>query len=171
MNIITKDLGLEIVLHVMILLTFLSIFYIYYISEISKNSFDKEIGSNIDKLAKKAVEYDKEKKYLSHVPYDDLLKIFEGESDYLKTQNLWLFGSLKAVLITMWIVFIGFIFLLKNSCGSEIDIMSLVKNNAATFILIGIVEYMFFTRVAVKFIPIAPSVLVKSFFSELKQRF
>lgn len=171
MSIINTEFAIDMILHSMILFTFLSVLYIMYISKLSKKIFDNEISKNIDKLAKNLTKNDNTKKYLQNIPYDSLISMFEEESDYLTIQNDWLFGTIKYGLIAMWIIFIGFIFMLKNNCSTEINITEMIKNNAVTFLLIGIFEYMFFTNIAIKFVPIEPSVLTNTFFSDLNKIF
>lgn len=175
------EFGTDIAMHVIILFTFLSLFYMYYISELSKKSFDREISKNIDKFVKKAIEetditeIENSKYLLKHIPFENFAILFEEPSQTTTLQNKWLFNSLTASIIVMWLMLFGFIFLVKGKCGkeigNEITVVNLIKNNITTFLFIGLVEYMFFTNVAVKFIPVVPSTLTNSFFDEIKKKF
>lgn len=171
MSILNTEFYLDVVLHSIILFTFLSVFYIFYIAELSKNTFDNEIKHNIDALVKNYTQNEKNNKLLNTIPYDYLIQMVEKESDYVKIQNEWVYGTLKIGLIAVWIMFIGLIILLKNKCGEEIDVISMVKNNLVTFVFIGFAEYLFFVNIATKFIPIKPSVLTDTFVSDLKKMF
>lgn len=174
MSTISTEFSIDIILHSLILFTFLSLFYMFYICEISKKAFDNEISNGVEKLVKKFaghVKDEKIKEHLKKVPYDFFIDMYKEQSEYVSIQNDWLFYTLKVSLVVSWTLLIFIIFLLKSKCGENIDIFNIVKNNCTTFIFVGLVEYMFFTNVATKFIPMEPSVLTDTFFSEIKKIF
>lgn len=171
MTIIKPSFGIDIAIHSVILFTFLSILFMTYISKLTKNKFDHEITSNIDKLVKNTIKSDDEKKYIRQIPFDPLIKLYDKESDYVTIQNNWLLTTLTVYIIIMWIVLISAIIFAKNTLGDELDLTSLIKHNVIVFIIIGIFEYLFFVNIAFNYNPIKPSTLITTLFSEIKKMF
>jgi hypothetical protein len=61
--------------------------------------------------------------------------------------------------------------ILTFSCSKCIPVNKIVLINLITFACVGIIEYLFFTNVAIKYVPTPPSTLVKSFYKNIKTNF
>ena len=60
--------------------------------------------------------------------------------------------------------------LLKYECGSNLKIEEIIIENLIIFAFVGLVEYYFFTRIALKFVPVEPSFISKQFINSLKEK-
>jgi len=165
---------LNIYLHVLILFGFLTLFYIFYISKIKTTAMTNEINSqlsnnlltSLNNLS--AIQRQDLKNKLKFVPFDLLIKNYSKQDTGYKIHNIWLFRV--AYLINMMLI-LGFliaIILLSLSCGNCLGVFQIIKHNAFVFTLVGIVEYLFFTNIASKFVPTEPSLMINVFISDIK---
>jgi hypothetical protein len=198
---VTPELINNGVLHMLILFTFLSFLYIAFISTLTKNLFDKHIkkaiknvvkinyNNNIKDLNEKknmlgekyANLIDKYlnknnyvKKFVFGENYNRLIDTYSEESDYVKIQNNWLFGSLIATIFGSWIIYALFMYQLKYGCNNQkstVHLLHALKINAITFFFVGIIEYAFFTNIALHYVPSKPSILEETFIKNLKKAF
>ncbi len=168
---------LNIYLHVIILFGFLTLFYVFYISKIETTAMTNEINSQIGTHLTESLNAMKpEAKHnllngMKFIPFNVLIKNYTHEDVGYKIHNIWLFRT--AYLINMMLI-LGFliaIILLTTSCGNCLGIMAIIRHNLFVFSLVGVVEYLFFTNIASKFIPTQPSLMVNTFINNLKQLF
>jgi len=165
----------NIALHVAILFTILSLLFILYISKLSSETLNSELKHNIsnafDGLIQKVPTKGKEtiRKIFKSISLENTLKSFEGKDEYVTMYNKMLFRILILVNIVLFVFVILAITLLKYNCNQCIPIGQVVKENVATFALVGVVEYLFFTKVAFKFIPTKPSTIVTETLDNFKQ--
>jgi hypothetical protein len=144
------------------------------VTKLTKEAFEKEIShlieGNIDKMVYNLDPETKNKLVLftKMVPLDRLIKKYEEPSDYVEEHNNWVKLSAMAIALIGVVVLALLIYLLYNTCGQCIPLNHLLMENAIVFIFVGIVEYLFFTRVAMKFIPAPPSLLVTSLVNKFK---
>lgn len=163
----------NILVHVIILFSFLSIFFFFYISKIESNAFKEELGGMITKNINKLVDsYPEIIPTLGELnPYMiKFMKKYESESQATIEHNIMLkFSSVFLVLIFLGIL-ITIIVTLKFECGKKTNIGSILAQNVVIFIFIGMVEYTFFTKVASKYIPVVPSLMIDTIIESLKER-
>ena len=57
--------------------------------------------------------------------------------------------------------------LLMYQCNQCIPLKDILIENGLTFFFVGIIEYLFFTKVALNFVPTKPSLLVNTFFDDI----
>jgi hypothetical protein len=168
---------LNTVLHVFILYSFLSVFFIFYISKIEREAFDDEFSTVVQvNMAKVLVNADqkldgKVKTLLKGAsPILTVLNnMYSKPSKDVETYNKWLFGMSFSVSVVLILTFITITGVLKMSCGTCIPLLHLIKENVLIFIIIGLAEFMFFSRIASKFVPVPPSLLINSMISRLKE--
>jgi preprotein translocase subunit Sss1 len=167
------NFNFNIIIHILLLFIFLSAFFILFVSKISKNSFEyelnkiiNEIGNNIDKLD------DTQKQSLSNIlkimPINNLIEKTNKPSSFVEEHNNWI---KRVAIVTSILGVIGviiIIYIYKYNCGICIPIQHILFENIIAFAFIGVVEYLFFTRIALKFIPAPPSLLVSSFIDKIK---
>ena len=72
----------------------------------------------------------------------------------------------------MWIFFV-FILLVVNNCAnlSIKNLSLLILENLVVFTFIGSIEYIFFTQIAFKYVPVVPSFISQQFVSIIKDKF
>ncbi len=165
---------INVVVHVLILFTFLTMFFIFFVSKLTKEMFEKEIshliGDNVGDLFDKLDEETKQnmKLFTKTIPLDKLVKKFEEPSEYVLEHNRWVNLSALAISIVGVVVLGLVLYILYNTCGQCVPLRHILMENAIIFACVGVVEYLFFTRIALKFVPAPPSLLVSSLINRFK---
>lgn len=171
------NFSLDIVLHVLILFTFLTIFFFAYVSKLEKQSLDSTvsnvINNNTNTFLGKFDEFSK--KYDVKVNWniinniaDNLVKNSQGESPEIKKNNDKLFkGSIIAIIIG-FILFIISVIFLKYYMNYDVHIGHILLLNIVIFSITGVIEYLFFMNVASKYVPVTPDVISNTILERLK---
>ena len=170
------NFNINLVTHSLILFTFLSIFFVFYISKIAKHVFDEEISHLIDEsLTDKLKEFKKIELVQSvqtqiRPVSDKLEKNWDKPDKAAEFNNNGLFTTLFFVNLLSWVGLIIIIIILNMQKDSTLDIKNIIIENAVIFSVIGFVEFMFFTKIALKFIPVAPSFISQEFLNQVKNQ-
>jgi len=238
-NMVNPTLSFNILLHVTILFTILSLFFRYYISKVSSNAINNEVKHLIEKNIKKAKpsieqiknkisEYKKIKDNLTNayiaskepntknqlqnkisevtnklnnlkvlIPqfmdtnnkmingntinnitnnltdnfsYEYYEKLFSEEDLTRQKVNneILLYIKVVNILLILTLLFFGY-YLLKTNSLEKNEMKTIVLENILTFMCVGFVEYLFFTKIILKFIPAPPSTIVTSLISSFKE--
>lgn len=101
---------------------------------------------------------------------DKLRKSYEKVDKTVETHNNWLFNSIIITNVSLFIFVTMLIVILLYQCEQCIPIKHILLENAVTFFFVGIIEYFFFTKIAVKYIPSKPSLIVNSFFDSVEKQ-
>ena len=128
-------------------------------NQMKDNFIAKQINDNINTV---------KNKINNNFSYDYYVKLFSKEDDKrakINNQILFYLKMTNGFIIIMLILFTYYLLKTKNITIEEIK--HLLFENILTFIFIGVIEYFFFTRVALKFIPAPPSLIAKSFMTAL----
>jgi hypothetical protein len=166
---------INIFVHVIILFGFLTLLFNFVISKVMVSAFQNEIGHIIhDNLGKELKDKynqlgDQTKNILKSINLTKLENELKKPSKYVQLQNAWIKRSAVVVTFILAMMVAMMIFLVKYTCNTCVPIFDIIKENIVVFTFIGIVEYMFFTKIAMKFIPAPPSLMVKTFIDALKQ--
>jgi hypothetical protein len=174
----TENSILDILIHVFILASILSIFFLLVIVPIEKSELNNEVHNNIkdslkpiiNQVETKILQIDSfgvgaDKKSEEFIKR--LHKYYEGENEVNKTYNEGLVTSLIIVLLFLLTGIIVIYFAYKNSCGKCPPIFSMIGENLLLFAIIGIIEYLFFIEIASKYIPVKPSLIIDTVNSSL----
>ncbi len=180
---------LDILIHVFILASILSIFFLLVIVPLEKSELGNEVNKNIGDGAKHIIDQIKSDYNQDKTSAEILISIITGESivkiddslksfntDFVKrletyykdedpvntTYNNGLVTPLAIVITFILIMIIVIYYIYKNSCGKCPKIFTLVGENLLLFSIIGIIEYMFFTKFASNYIPIKPSLIIQT---------
>lgn len=187
------NFNINLTMHTLVLFTFLSIFFVFYISKLSKHAFDDEIshlieeslGDKIKKFKNTDSNINKElsnlikeslgdklikdlKQVQSNFSTDKLEKEWDKPDKPSEMHNKGLFNTLFFVNVLLWIGLIVVICILNMNPNSTLNIKDIVIENAVIFTFIAIVEFLFFTTIALKFIPVAPSFISQEFLNQVK---
>ena len=100
---------------------------------------------------------------------DQVLNNLSDETPVIKEHNKWITGTAIAIISILIIGVIIYVNTLSYTCCKEMNIGYIIKENIITFIFIGIVEYLFFTQIAFKYVPAPPSTLVNSLIDNFKE--
>ena len=143
-------------IHAFILFTFLSIFFIFYITKLTKKAFVEEITKLIES-AMSSIKMPFNWKNLDSFNLSKLAEIYLKPDQTIEMYNGLLINALIIVNIIMWIGLIVIISILKFYNWEHLDLSVILLENFLIFIFIGIIEFLFFTQIAFKYVPIKPS--------------
>jgi hypothetical protein len=167
--------AINMAMHALILFSFLSIFFTMYITKLSKDAFDKELGEMIKEGLEEPIYKLKEmpvvKQLISIVPLEKLEKLYAKPAKAVTMHNNGLINSVFMTNLLLWVMLIVIIIIMKNTCNMKINITEIAIENAITFTFVGIVEFMFFSYIAFKFVPVAPSFISGQFLDKVKNLF
>jgi len=147
------------------------------IKKIAKEAITNEINSNINEsfdkfktnMTPEQRNFAKQFATANKIPLDILTKMYSRDNIILTSSNEWLY-SMNIMYLTLLIVILTTIILVTYmSCMINVPWMQILKENIVLFICVGVVEYLFFTNIALKFIPIEPSLIVNTVLDEMKK--
>ena len=174
----TVEYIVNILLHIFILLTLLSVLYWFVISKTESTSLQKEITTNvgnlftniensltpIQKLEAQGLAI------VSRPGLNILEKIYSNPEPKIYVNNDWLVVSNILYIFIIFAVLATILLTLKYGCGiNNFPIYEMLKENLATFTIVGIFELLFFFFVALKYSPTMPSKFINSVFQDIKQ--
>ena len=162
----------DIFIHVTILLIVLSVAFWVLIAPVEKKAFNDQITGQIKSAMSTAFQNldAKTAKSLSSIDFDVLSRYYDQPDSTTETWNSWLKRSNIIIIVVMLVTLLLVWAILSISCGKCVPIGRLLIENFALFACIGAVEALFFLKVASKFVPVAPSYMVKQFFSDMKNK-
>lgn len=160
------NLFFSVVLHVLLLFIFLTIFFWTVISKAESKSLYNELNNTIDKGFKNInVMSTLEEKGIPKSKISDIKKYF---NNYFSNENIAYENNNKQILtlnivIIVLITFslLSMIFVRYLLCGKSINILEIIGENILVLLLVGAIEYFFFIKIASKFIPVKPSYLTE----------
>ena len=167
----TENMIFNIGVHVTILFTILSIFFILVISKVSHDAINHEFVNLLnDKLEPKINEvFRKNPEITSYASQLSSTKLFTDKDITVKYNNKWNYYTIYMTAAFLIILTALYPLILKYMCNKCIPVKDIIIINVVVFVFIGIVEYLFFTHIAMKFIPVKPSVITVSLLNNLKQ--
>lgn len=163
-------LAVNVGLHVVILFTILSFFFVFYISKVSREVINGEIKNNLHDLLEKSDEYVAPvRQYLDLGTLTKLKTHFLKPDKTVEETNSWLVSTIFLTNAALALLIISVIMIMTYSCGYCIPLKHIVIENILVFAGIGVVEFLFFTKVALKYVPAPPSAIIKSFFKSVEK--
>ncbi len=161
--------SVNITLHVLILFTFLCIFFFAYISKLTEDSVSdalngmitQETGNMLDTVNDWDQELNPGDSNINWSGVNDLAQEIQDSSqgkdpniaennDKLKKLAIYMIISLIILLIGMIVVY--------YNIGYELELKEILVENIVIFTFVGVIEYLFFTKIAAKYIPVTPDV-------------
>lgn len=172
---IGSTLVVNILVHILILFVFLYLFFFFFISHIEENTLNaqvdnladnkiKSILSEIDTLdTKKYIDWNMVKKTVEKELFDD-----ENVNEFIHTNNnnLKYVGIIVAVTIFLLTISVYYYYTTQNQ---SVDLGHIIKENIAVFLVVGIIELVFFKTTAIKYVPITTTQIGKSMFERIKE--
>jgi len=178
-----RDDILNILFHVLILFTFLTIFFFTYISTTEKNATQdainniinnqsKTILSEIDNLDKKIggkIDWDKIKKVSQNMlnSSTDYDKTEDGQS--IKDNNNNLFWISIYIIIGLVVIIVSYIMWNLYYKNNQLKIGEILKDNFIIFMSVGTIEFLFFAYIVIKYIPTTPDVVGITAIEKIKE--
>jgi hypothetical protein len=166
-------LAINVLIHVIILFSFLCVFFFAYVSKIEGKAFQDELGNMIEQDLGKILNENQDvnieiKKF---TPLLKRLQTLYDKPDRFTQERNKMLKIIAMVIIGGLFVLLGAIFFtVKFDCHKNIDIKPIIFENIILFIFVGITEYIFFTNIAIKYIPTKPSLLVNTMINTLKEQ-
>ena len=167
------DIGINVIFHMAILFSILSIFFIFYASKIISQAFERELNSmikqNINKTLNKLPNNQQEtiKAILGPVDFSRIIKYYSQTDKTVKVYNDWLFKTVIIVNILLFILVVLVITTANKLCY-DVNLGHLLTENLIIFTGIGIIEFAFFKFIALRYVPAPPSLMIKTIISSLQ---
>jgi Na+-transporting methylmalonyl-CoA/oxaloacetate decarboxylase gamma subunit len=169
------ELSLNIVLHMLILFTFLSLLFFMFISKVEEDAFKKEIGDLLGKTINNVLENNKEQA----LPVIDQLRpalryfqtVYSSPDRQTLKQNIMIKFMSVFVGLLLISMFMSITITAMSECKHSVPLGRLILENVIIFAFVGVVEYLFFVNVAMKYIPAPPSLVVKTIIATLREKF
>lgn len=170
------NLSFDVLLHIVLLSSFLFLFFTFHVAKVSRDSIQKEvkeiIKSTVDKTDTSFESSFLENNSLTSLigPMKDInTRLFNTPSEAVKKNN-----NTVSVVSILFIVFSAFLFVLLSCilrfyCGQSIDMTRIIIKNVITFFFVAIIEVVFFKLVISKYVPVTPSYMVTSTINEIKK--
>ena len=164
--------------HLLILFMFLSILYFTVINPLEKKAFEDEMENEIKKGVSDAFDdLDenikaklKEKLNTSEGQeiYNRLVDKYSEPSEVVTEHNKLVVVTCIITIVIIFITLVGSLLFLKYLGNRDIGLFEIISENILTFLFVGVVEYLFFTQIAFKYVPAPPSLLVESLIDSFK---
>lgn len=153
-----EELILHLFMHVFILCLVLTLFFFLIVSKLERENLERELKKNI----KSSIESSsiKKNKYQSQL----LFKIanlydLKDEADLIYNNSLLNYSVIVCLLFI--ICFIIILITMKYYGNRCTNFLSILFENILLFICVGIIEFIFFINIAIKYIPVKPSFIVE----------
>jgi len=164
--------ALNLILHALILVTFVTLLFFMVIKPQVVSSVNSQLFKTTDIIVDQVFDEIEgnagikqpiinNKNVIDHT-LDVLTKQFSTPSDIVEERNFWLkMTSVCVIGITCSVLALIYIYI-KNTCDYDIPIATIFLENLLTFIIVGIAEYVFFTKIVFKYSPVYPDEITKS---------
>ena len=164
-------------IHILVLFGFLTAFFMFFVSKIETEVLNEQLKSVIESQLKsnlKKGDTDQNLKRMLNTPeLQEVLKKLTKEystPDKTTTEwNKWLFKLSVTIVVALLVLVLTMWLTLSLSCDRCVNGAHIFWENLVIFGCIGFVEYLFFTKIAIKFIPAPPSYLSAQFFDSIKK--
>lgn len=173
---------INITLHIFILFTFLTIFFFTFLSKVETENINNvtkdliksqtsiilsDINDNIPKVTPDITQYKIDLNKLA----DNLENSSKKDIPELKNNNNKLLYISIGIILFIFFIFIGLIIYYKVYKKQDIGFKHILLENIIIFSFAGLIEYLFFMYVAVKYIPVTPDVLTGSILDNIEDKF
>lgn len=173
--------NINITLHVLILFTFLTTFFFTFLSKVEEKNVNNVMSSLVEDQTTHTLNLIKSNK--DKIPgitlsNDNLTIVANNMEKSSKTpiksisENNKKLKKISIIMISCIFIFlIGLIIYYKVYKQYDIGFSHILLENLIIFSFAGIIEYLFFTNVAVKYIPVTPDVATSSILDGIKDKF
>lgn len=169
----TVNFGINILTHCTFLLAIIGSVFFLFTEKIMSNAINNQIidlaTDNINKFYSQSTP-EKQKTVqiaLRQANLETLLKIYNVPNDDQIINNAWIEKLIYTIVgLLVFVVIIAFL-TTKAHCG-KISLLEILSENIIIFACVGVVEFLFFTKIIINYIPDYPSSLSKIFIEQLK---
>lgn len=170
----------NITLHILILFTFLTIFFFTYLRKVEESSVNDVTNNLVKTQTINTLNFLKEHnkflpKTITNETLNNVADEMEKESEvpipYITNNNknlVYLSIILISIIIVILLSMIAyFVFYKKYNIGLK----NILVENLVIFSIAGIIEFLFFTQIAIKYIPVTPDKASGSILDGVKDKF
>jgi hypothetical protein len=167
------NFGVNVYVHVLFLFIILSSLFMFYIADLTSKAANHELvhlaEKSIDEQYGKltADQQEQARKMLSTVDLNTFSDLFNKEEKTRKYNNTAIFDSIKSN-IFMLVLFLILIVIFAKLVCYKLPIRHILLENVIIFAGIGMVEFMFFKFIILKYIPVEPSFMMKYLIERVK---
>jgi hypothetical protein len=159
----------NITLHVFILFVFLCIFFFAYISKLTEDSVSDALNDMIKEQTGNILDvvndWDEQlNPDNSNINWDGVNKLAQdiqensqGKDPEIEENNKKLKKLAIIMVLLLFFILIGMIVIFKY-LGYNLHLKEILIENIVIFTFVGLIEYLFFTQIASKYIPVTPDV-------------
>jgi len=164
------------ILHIAILFTILSVFFIYYISHIEEKAYQKEVDDLVNHEIKPTLDnLPPQNKAVIHnilrpIPFEIIELPYQTTSKYVLFNNKWLKIQIWLVVAFLFSILVSLLLLYYLRCPGKLDFIGVLVENALIFMFVGCIEIGFFIYIAAKYIPVKPSLMTDVFIKGVKDK-
>lgn len=170
----------NITLHILILFTFLTIFFFTFLRKVEESNINDVTSNLVESQTINTLNFLKaNKKYLpktiSNETLNDVADEMEKESkipsSYIENNNInlvYLSIIMISIIIVILLSMIAYFIFYKNY---DIGLKHILVENLVIFSIAGIIEFLFFTQIALKYIPVTPDKASGSVLDGVKDKF
>jgi hypothetical protein len=178
---VSNGLILNILIHVLILFSFLYVFFFAFISEKEETIMNLQITNitkdNIPHVLKSIDDYDTHKKInwkelktkCEQIISSSESENISGDIKNKNNNNLKIVGGIT-IAVMILIIFCVYLYFNYYLSPGSIDLKMITIENIVVFFFIGIVEFIFFTNTASNYIPVYPNVIGQTILDTLKDK-
>jgi uncharacterized membrane protein len=167
--------GLNITIHIIILFSFLSLFFFLYVSKVEQDAFKSEIGNLIEENMYTILEDHKDTIKPMITNANEALIVLKNEyaqpESVTSKQNSFVKFTAGFTILMLLGICISITLTLMVDCKKKVPLWPILLENTITFLLVGVIEFLFFTKIAVKYVPAPPTLMLKTIFQTFASTF
>jgi hypothetical protein len=169
------NFSMNLFVRVIFLFIILSVLFIIIISKILSNVINTEISNlviiNVNKQINNLNKDNQDllKALLNYLPLDKLSKLYDEPEKVHDTNNKHVFASMKLTIFLLVLLLLLIIIVSRLLCH-KIPMKHIIIENLIIFSGIGIVEFLFFKNIVLRYIPINPSFIISYLFTLIKNK-
>lgn len=170
--------NINITLHVLILFTFLTIFFFTFLSKVEVENVNNVMSKLVGDQTKNTLDFIKSNSSKIPISKDELSNVANNMEKSSKvpiksiSDNNKKLKKISIIMIScIFLLLVGMIIYYKVYKKYDIGFSHILIENLIIFSFAGIIEYLFFTNVAVKYVPVTPDVATSSILDGIKDKF
>jgi len=180
--ILSETFRINFFLHVLIMLTFLSVFFYIFLSKELDMVFNSKLDDQIKNFTNllppqynlnnniNNLNLNMTGKFLIKETLDNYKKRYDDPDVKAKIMNNSLIRNLFLVVGVLWVLFVIYIIVVKFLLNHQINIFHIILENLVTFAIIGYAEYYFFMNYALNYPPCTENYISTQMINVLKAK-
>jgi hypothetical protein len=152
-------------IHVLFLFSILTILFIKIISKLESDTINDELKNVIaDLIDDKYNKLNQDQKLLinegiKYIDFKNIIKLYDSEDVTRRLNNEGVYKSIYVAIASL-IVILFIILLVSKKLCNNIPLKYILIENIIIFAGVGVVEYLFFKYIILKYIPVKPSFIM-----------